>query len=124
MPKNPHLDSFPVEEYQFGNVSDKEIDACYYYEFSREQSELIKGIKLWRTRVPDLAKIKSDWFIELKKKQEDVFLRDPRFYPETDNANADMPKYLKKYPLYLSSLIAASGYRPRRQLQWVVQPLQ
>ena len=45
MPKYSHLDSFPVEEYEFEKVSDKEIDACYYYEFAREQSELIKGIK-------------------------------------------------------------------------------
>ena len=109
MPKYSHLDSFPVEEYEFGKVSDKEIDACYYYEFAREQSELIKGIKLWRNRVPDLAEIKSDWLIELKKKQKDIFHIDPRIYPYIDNnkANDDMPKYLEKCPPYLLNFVVA-----------------
>ena len=108
MKKKSLINSLPVKEYQFLKVSDEELDACYYYEFSREKSELIKGIKLWRKHVPQLAEIKTHFVINHKRKQKNIFLRDPIILPDTDNDNADalMPKYLEKYPCYLVNLIA------------------
>ena len=109
MKKKSLKGSFPVEEYQFIKIPDEELDACYYYEFSREKSELIKGIKLWRKRVPKLAEIKTHWLKDRKRKQKNISLRDPKILPDSDNDNADalMPKYLDKYTLYLVNLIAA-----------------
>ena len=108
MKKKSLKGSFPVEEYQFIKIPDEELDACYYYEFSREKSELIKGIKLWRKHVPQLAEIKTHFVINHKRKQKNIFLRDPIILPDTDNDNADalMPKCLEKYTDYLVNLIA------------------